>query len=71
MDDEEEVLLALAEVLGPQFLEHIGGPAHALHVIKILEKLCQLDESTIRDKVFFHIIYKIGMREHQKEFCVP
>lgn len=56
MDDEEEVLLALAEVLGPQFLEHIGGPAHALHVIKILEKLCQLDESTIRDKVFFHLI---------------
>lgn len=56
MDDEEEVLLALAEVLGPQFLEHIGGPAHALHVIKILEKLCLLDESTIRDKVFFHLI---------------
>jgi hypothetical protein len=56
MDDEEEVLLALAEVLGPQFLEHIGGPAHALHVIKILEKLCQLDESTIRDKVLFHLI---------------
>ena len=61
MDDEEEVLLALAEVLGPQFLEHIGGPAHALHVIKILEKLCQLDESTIRDKVYFQIIYKLGM----------
>ena len=51
MDDEEEVLLALAEVLGTQFLEYIGGPAHALHVIKILEKLCQLDESTVRDKV--------------------
>ena len=71
MDDEEEVLLALAEVLGPQFLEHIGGPAHALHVIKILEKLCQLDESTIRDKVNFEIIYKLGMWEHQKDFCVP
>lgn len=51
MDDEEEVLLALAEVLGPQFLDYIGGPAHALYIIKILEKLCQLDESTVRDKV--------------------
>ncbi len=51
MDDEEEVLLALAEVLGPQFLDYVGGPAHALHIIKILEKLCQLDESTVRDKV--------------------
>jgi hypothetical protein len=30
MDDEEEVLLALAEVLGPQFLDYIGGPAHAI-----------------------------------------
>lgn len=39
MDDEEEVLLALAEVLG-QFLDFVGGPAHALHVIRILEKLC-------------------------------
>lgn len=39
MDDEEEVLLALAEVLG-QFLDYVGGPAHAMHVIRILEKLC-------------------------------
>lgn len=57
MDDEEEVLLALAEVLGPQFLDYIGGPAHALHIIKILEKLCQLDESTVRDKVYFLFFY--------------
>jgi hypothetical protein len=28
----------------------VGGPAYALHIIKILEKLCQLDESTVRDK---------------------
>jgi serine/threonine-protein phosphatase 2A regulatory subunit A len=57
MDDEEEVLLALAEVLGPQFLDYIGGPAHALHIIKILEKLCQLDESTVRDKVVFNLSF--------------
>ena len=52
MDDEEEVLLALAEVLGPQFMDYVGGPAHSLSLIRILEKLCQLDESTVRDKVF-------------------
>ena len=51
MADEEEVLLTLAEVLNNQFLDFVGGPAHALNVIKILEKLCQLDESTVRDKV--------------------
>lgn len=50
MDDEEEVLLSLAETLSQQFLDYVGGPAHALHVIKILEKLCQLDETTVRDK---------------------
>ena len=50
MDDEEEILLALAEVLGG-FLEYIGGPAHTVHVLKPLEKLCQVEESTVRDKV--------------------
>lgn len=40
MDDEEEVLLALAEVLGPQFMDYVGGPAHALTIIRILEKMC-------------------------------
>ena len=54
MDDEEEVLLALAEVLG-QFLDYVGGPAHAMHVIRILEKLCQVEESTVRDKVRIHV----------------
>ena len=57
MDDEEEVLLALAEVLGPQFMDFVGGPAHALSIIRILEKLCQLDESTVRDKVFYFSIW--------------
>ena len=50
MDDEEEVLLSLAEVLG-NFLDYVGGPAHALHLIKPLEKLCQVEETTVRDKV--------------------
>jgi serine/threonine-protein phosphatase 2A regulatory subunit A len=50
MDDEEEVLLGLAEVLG-QFLDYVGGPAHGIHIIKILEKLCMVEETTVRDKV--------------------
>jgi serine/threonine-protein phosphatase 2A regulatory subunit A len=39
MDDEEEVLLALAEIMGA-FLEYVGGPGHAIHVLRPLEKLC-------------------------------
>ena len=51
MDDEEEVLIALAEVLGT-FLDYTGGPAQAIHIIKPLEKLCQVEETTVRDKVY-------------------
>jgi serine/threonine-protein phosphatase 2A regulatory subunit A len=39
MDDEEDVLISLAEILG-SFLEYSGGPSHAVHVLKPLEKLC-------------------------------
>ena len=50
MDDEEEVLISLADGLG-SFLDYSGGPTHAIHVLKPLEKLCQLEESTVREKV--------------------
>jgi hypothetical protein len=36
MDDEEEVL---ADILG-SFTDYSGGPSHAVHVLKPLEKLC-------------------------------
>lgn len=39
MDDEEEILVALAEVLGTM-LEYAGGAPHAMHLLKPLEKLC-------------------------------
>lgn len=51
MDDEEEVLVALAETLNQTFLEYVGGPAHSMQVIKVHEKLCSLDESAVREKV--------------------
>ena len=50
MDDEEEVLLTLAEIL-PQQLEFAGGPQYAEHVVRPLEKLCASEETTVRDKV--------------------
>ena len=55
MDDEEEVLIGLAEVLG-SFLDYTGGPAYSIHLIKPLEKLCQVEESTVRDKVIRNIV---------------
>ena len=50
MDDEEEVLLTLAEIL-PSQLEFAGGPQYAEHVLRPLEKLCASEETTVRDKV--------------------
>ena len=49
MDDEEEVLLTLAEVMGG-FLEYAGGPTHAIHVLRPLEKLCLIEETVVREK---------------------
>ena len=50
MDDDEEVLLQLAEIL-PSQLELAGGPQYAEHVLRPLEKLCSSEETTVRDKV--------------------
>ena len=50
MDDDEEVLLTLAEIL-PSQLEFAGGPQYAEHVLRPLEKLCASEETTVRDKV--------------------
>ena len=50
MDDDEEVLLTLAETL-PTLLNVSGGPQHAEHLLKPLEKLCESEETTVREKV--------------------
>ena len=51
MDDDEEVLIELGKVLNSQFLENIGGPLFAPHLFKPLEKLCEVDETLVRDRV--------------------
>ncbi len=48
-DDEDEVLLALAEELG-QFVPFVGGPPHAHCLLVPLETLCNVEETVVRDK---------------------
>lgn len=50
MDDDEEVLMVLAGVLNGSFLEYVGGPLFAPHLFKPLERLCELEETTVREK---------------------
>lgn len=49
IDDDDEVLLALAEELG-SFVDEIGGPAHASCLMDPLESLSTVEETTVRDK---------------------
>ncbi len=50
MEDEDEVLLALAEELG-KLIDHVGGKEN-VHVLLVpLETLCAMEEALVRDKV--------------------
>lgn len=51
VDDEDEVLLALAEQLGRNFEEYIGGPEYAHALLGPLENLSAVEETLVRDKV--------------------
>jgi serine/threonine-protein phosphatase 2A regulatory subunit A len=51
VDDEDEVLLALAEELGRNFEEYIGGSEYAHILLGPLENLSAVEETLVRDKV--------------------
>ena len=51
VDDEDEVLLALAEELGRNFDEYIGGPDYGHLLLGPLENLSAVEETLVRDKV--------------------
>ncbi|CEG78577.1 hypothetical protein RMATCC62417_13160 [Rhizopus microsporus] len=49
IDDEDEVLLAVAEELG-NFGEYVGGPEYAHFILAPLENLASVEEVLVRDK---------------------
>lgn len=49
VDDDDEVLLVLAEELG-RFVDFVGGPAHAHTLLVPLEGLATVEEMTVREK---------------------
>ncbi|KAH9982789.1 ARM repeat-containing protein [Lactifluus volemus] len=50
VDDEDEVLLALADELGKNFEEYIGGKEYAHVLLGPLENLSAVEETLVRDK---------------------
>ena len=55
-DDEDEVLLALAEELGRNFEEYIGGKEYAHILLGPLENLSAVEETLVRDKVSLFVL---------------
>lgn len=51
LDDEDEVLLALADELGKNFEDFLGGPEYAHLLLGPLENLAAVEETLVRDKV--------------------
>ena len=49
VDDEDEVLLALAEELG-EFVPLVGGVQHAHFLLPPLETLATVDETVVRER---------------------
>ena len=50
VEDEDEVLTALAEELG-NFTEYVGGPEYGHILLQPLENLAAIEEPLVRDKV--------------------
>jgi len=48
-EDEDEVLLAMAEELG-NLIDHVGGPEHSHVLLLPLETVCAPEEAMVRDK---------------------
>ncbi|KAJ1989000.1 protein phosphatase 2A structural subunit [Dimargaris cristalligena] len=48
-EDEDEILLAIAEELG-NFVDYVGGPEHATVLLHPLENLASVEETMVRDK---------------------
>lgn len=60
VDDDDEVLLSLAEQLG-RLVPHVGGPEHAVCLLDPLERLATAEEVTVRDKAVESLSAIIGV----------
>ncbi|KAJ7225504.1 armadillo-type protein [Mycena pura] len=73
VDDEDEVLLALAEELGRNFEEYIGGKEYAHILLGPLENLSAVEETLVRDKAAESItkIAAVLSQSQIEEYYIP
>ena len=71
-DDEDEVLLSLAEELG-KFVPYVGGPEHAQVLLGPLEDLCGVEETVVRERAVQSFIEVAGQMpvSNLDRFLIP
>ncbi|DAZ95900.1 TPA: LOW QUALITY PROTEIN: hypothetical protein N0F65_012611 [Lagenidium giganteum] len=71
LDDEDEVLLVMAEELG-NFVDVVGGPSNAYPLLVPLESLATVDEASVRDMAVKSIckVVQEMESEHVAEYFV-
>ncbi|CAM9427017.1 unnamed protein product [Ectocarpus sp. 12 AP-2014] len=62
VEDDDEILLALAEALG-QLVPAVGGPGHAALLLPSLENLAAMEETVVRDKAVESACMVIGLMQ--------
>ncbi|KAJ3261417.1 T-complex protein 1 subunit zeta [Boothiomyces macroporosus] len=72
IDDEDEILLALAEELG-DFVEYVGGKNHAFLLLGPLETLAGVEETVVREKAIESAakIVVAMPQPHIEEYYIP
>lgn len=72
IDDEDEILLALAEELG-DFTEYVGGPNFAYLLLTPLETLSAVEETVVRDKAIESAgkVVSAMPQQHLEEYYLP
>ena len=65
IEDEDEVLTALADELG-NFVEYVGGPEFAHTLLSPLENLAAIEEPIVREKAcsYKSIIKRVHSKQH-------
>ncbi|XP_006454350.1 hypothetical protein AGABI2DRAFT_189621 [Agaricus bisporus var. bisporus H97] len=73
IDDEDEVLLALAEELGKSFEEYVGGKEYAHVLLGPLENLSAVEETLVRDKAAESItkVAEVLAQSQVEQYYIP
>ena len=73
VDDDDDVLRAMAEGLGESMVELVGGPEHAFALLAPLEQLATVEELSVRDRAVQSMSEAISTmpEDHIEENALP